>query len=443
MLKSGCLVALLVAGISLGGPASAASPSQAPSPSMDQPDLSVSPAVRQQQGCSATVEEIRRLWSAKDPGLLSLDILNSGCSQPQLYQAAYYQGFGFYFLGRLQDALLNLELARSLSGPWDEQILYFIWKIHVALDNAEGQERLLREMRGAFPKSARLPEMIEAYRRALKTGYSGWFLAGPVYSIGKKSYQGLKSITLVNGTLNQEKGNHRFAEYLNASGHFSLDGRKQHFYGFEAGFEYLFGGFRIQAESGPLYSEYPVDTSAGEGSSVQGPVLKKWEWQRMLQLSQALELSAAWILTGSLNHYQSGSSFASFGLESGLERTVSDSHLSLEALAERQDFELQGKCVDLGAFAQCESTRILAAETNGEYGRGSGRHSLDALWRGRLEAAASDSSESRLIGIVGAQYGFRIMAVSKLTNRIEWGAQWEGNRREPILRYSLNLLTVF
>src|SRR3954467_2366780 len=78
------------------------------------------------EGCPALLAQIKELFDAKDGALLTVDILEKSCRDDELYQAAYYQGFAFYFLGRNEEALADFELARSLSGPWDEQILFYI-----------------------------------------------------------------------------------------------------------------------------------------------------------------------------------------------------------------------------------------------------------------------------------------------------------------------------
>lgn len=380
------------------------------------------------KGCPDHLREIKQLYAARDPALLAVNILEPGCTPRELYQAAYYQGFGFYFVKRYKDALANFRLARSLTGPWDEQILEYIFTIQGRLGQNEAQSRTLDEFREDFPKSQKLVEMETAERRAVKTSFDGLATGGLAWLMGDRFYQGAKGQGLAGASFTQTRGSHSVSEYANVSGSSSLEGRSQYHYGVEGGVLYRSRALSAQAEVGRLRSAYPRAEAdpAGTGASAD-PDTSIWEWVWTGSLAHSFRRPDGWTWNANLNHFRLGNSFSSYGFTWEMDRRVGFKTLSMELTAELQDFKLDSSCVPIpqGTERGCpsNSSRYATVETVWEGGRTSGRHILGAEIQLRFEKDIRfDPWRSLATG--GLSYGFRLSPGVKLSNDLDFGGEW-------------------
>lgn len=388
------------------------------------------------KGCPDHLREIKQLYAARNPDLLAVNILEPGCTPRELYQAAYYQGFGFYFVGRYKDALANFQLARSLTGPWDEQVLQYIFTIQGRLGQDEAQSRTLDEFREDFPKSRKLVEMETAERRTVKTSFDGLATGGLAWLAGERFYQGAKGQGLVGASFTQTRGTHSVSEYANVSGGSSLEGRSQYYYGLEGGALYRSRALSAQAELGRLRSAYPKadGDSASANPSVE-PDTAIWEWVWTGSLAHSFRRPGGWTWTANLNHFRLGESFTSYGFTWEMDRRVGFKTSSMEATAELQDFKLEGGCVSTGQGTdRCgsSSTRFAAAEVVWEVGRTAGRHILGSEIQLRFEEGIF-SSLWRGLATGGLSYGLRLSPGVKLSNVLDLGGEWRKDGSGPVV----------
>jgi hypothetical protein len=398
------------------------------------------PVSAKRGGCPEHLREIKRLYTARDPALLSANILEPGCTPRELYQAAYFQGFGFYFVGRYRDALANLQLARSLKGPWDEQILQYIWIIQGKLGESEAQSRTLEEFREDFPKSRNLAEMESAERRAIKTSFDGLATGGLSWLQGDRSYQGAKSQGLLGGSWTQARGVHSVTEYVNIAGGFSLEGRDQHQYGLEGGVLYRGSALSAQAELGRLRSVYPA---------VSDSVISAMEWVWTGSLAYTSRRPGGWTWTLSGDQFVMGESYSSLGARWEMERRVGLKTFSVGLAAEYQNFSLEGGCfpTDDPAVERCDDQRFASLEAGWRGGRLAGRHDLGAEAQLRLEEGLGSTSWRRL-AVGGLSHGIRVSPGVKLTHVLDFGWEWRrddgsGDDSDPVLALRSSLAWFF
>lgn len=166
--------------------------------------------------CDSLVRFVRAAYAARDPLFLEADPAETGCSEAQQYQILYYQGFGHFFLGRYELALFHFESARSLGGPWDEQLLRQIWQCAVRLGHDALGTEAFREMERRFPRSASLPAMRrhETRWRWARPDLLGYLGTG----YGSRSYQGFHQRAGASVEWAQEKGAWRLEEELSLDG---------------------------------------------------------------------------------------------------------------------------------------------------------------------------------------------------------------------------------
>ena len=399
------------------------------------------PGEARRGGCPDHLREIQRLYAARDPNLLTVNILEPGCTPRELYQAAYYQGFGFYFVDRYKDALANFQLARSLTGPWDEQILQYIFTIQGRLGENEAQAITLDEFREDFPKSRKLVEMETAERRSVKTSFDGLATGGLGWLAGDRSYQGAKGQGLLGGSWTQTRGSHSVSEYANLSGSSSLEGRDQHHYGLEAGALYRSRALSAQAELGRLRSVYP--TSVADTAITRDSVIRIWEWVWTGSLAHSFRRPGGWTWTANLNNFRIGNSFSSYGFTWEMDRRVGLKTLSVEVTTELQDFGLEGGCVSTDQGAErCGSTRFAAVEAVWEGGRTSGRHILGAEVQLRFEEGIGSASW-RGLAAGGLSHGIRLSPGLKLSNVLDLGEEWREDGSEPVVALRSTLAWFF
>lgn len=387
------------------------------------------------RGCPDHLRDIKRLYAARDPGLLTANILEPGCTPRELYQAAYYQGFGFYFVGRFKDALANFQLARGLAGPWDEQILQYIWTIQGKLGDEAAQARTLEEFRQDFPKSRQLVEMETAERKAVKTSFDGLATVGLGWLDGERSYQGPRSQGVVGGSFTQSRGGHGFSEYANLAGVASLLGRR-HQLGVEAGALYRGPWLSAQAEVGRIRTLYR--------SAFSDSGLPKAEWAWTGSLGHAFHRGGGWTWTAGLDHFVLGETFSSVGLTWEMEKRAGLRTHALDLTAELQDLNAQGACVAIDQSSErCESLRYAAFEVGWEEGRTAGAHQLGAEVQARWEEGLSSPSWRGLV-TGGFVHGFWLSPSLKLANVLDLGGEWwdKGNFERVVIVKS-NLSFVF
>lgn len=387
-------------------------------------------------GCQEHLREIKRLYTARDPALLTANILEPGCTPRELYQAAYFQGFGFYFVGRYKDALANLQLARSLKGPWDEQILQYIWIIQGKLGENEAQSATLEEFREEFPRSRNLAAMESAERRAIKTSFDGLATGGLNWLQGDRSYQGAKSQGLLGGSWTQTRGARSVTEYLNIAGSFSLEGRDQHNYGLEGGLLYRGPALNAQAELGRLRSVYPA---AGDS------VISALEWVWTGSLAYTIRRPGGWAWTLGSNHFVMGASYSSLGAHWEAERRVGLKTLSLRLNAEYQNFSLEGGCLPTGGdlgLERCDDQEFASLEAAWQGGRLAGRHDLGAEAMLRLEEGVGTAAWRRL-AVGGLSHGIRVSPGVKLTHVLDFGWEWRDDDSDPVLALRSSLAWFF
>lgn len=376
------------------------------------------------RGCPEHLREIKRLYSARDPGLLMANILEPGCTPRELYQAAYYQGFGFFFVERYKDALANFQLARSLSGPWDEQIVQHIWIIQGKLGEAEAQARTLDEFRADFPKSRKLGEMESAERRLVRTSFDGLVTAGFGWQHGRRSYQGARNQGLAGGSWTQSRGQHSLSEYVNLSGIASLEDRR-HQAALEGGLLYRGHGFTAQADLGPVRTYYRRSSDRH---------LPRLEMAWTGSLAHAFRRGEGRTWTAGADGFLLGKSFSSFGLNLEMERREGLKTRSLELSAELQHVKIGGAC------ASCEespersgSTRYAAGEAEWVARRVVGRHDLGAEVRLRGEKGLNPASGFwRGLATAGLNHGYRLSPGVKLSNALDLGGDWWESDAEPV-----------
>ncbi len=405
-------------------------------------------AAEARKGCPDHLREIKRLYSARDPALLTTDILEPGCTTRELYMAAYYQGFGFYFVGRYRDALADLELARSLGGPWDEQILEYIWIIQGKLGESEAQTRTLEEFREDFPESRKLAGMETAERRAMKTSFDGLVTGGASWRAGEKSYQGARSQSLAGGSWTQSRGGRSLSEYLNLSGGLSLEGRDQRHYGLEGGLLFHGRSHSVQAEVGRLKSIYPAlagdstvrrDSAGGTApaDTFRVRLRNAWEWTWSGNLARFFKRPGGWTWTANLNHFVLGRTFWSAGFTWEMDRRVGLRTVSLEATAEVQDFGESGYVFVEQGNPRFGPDRYAAFEAVWEGGRTTGRHILGAEVMARHESGL-DADAWRTLATGKLSHALRLSPGVKLTHVLDLGWDWRRDRsaaleHEPVL----------
>jgi hypothetical protein len=410
-----------------------------PGPQGIPPGYSSVPSV---DACAEMLSGIKGYFAAHDPALLAVDITRGECPPPVLYEAAYYQGFAFYLLSDYANALADLELAHSLTGPWDEQILYYLWKIQGELKDVKAKRRVLEEFEESFPRSARLPEMRDS-GRSLESYWEASAGSALAYLAGDRNYQGSKSRSFMNIGWNQEKGAHRFQEFLGASGNFSVDDRRQFFYGFEAGLQYRLWNFTARASIGPARSVYRIDTLAADtaGGNLQGTRMERhWDLQRTVALSQVFERGGDWDWTASLDYSQEGSSFAFFGAGWDMDRYRGKDWLSLAFSGEYRTFDPGSGCPDVaGAQSVCDASRLLAAEAVARKQLFLGRQILGWGAKAHAEKAVDSSGYWRRMGTAEAEYGLRLFPALKWTNGLEAGFDWDDRSFRPVFNATSSL----
>lgn len=374
------------------------------------------------RGCPEHLREIKRLYAARDPGLLTVNILEPGCTPRELYQAAYYQGFGFYFVERYKDALANFQLARSLTGPWDEQIVQHIWTIQGKLGDPEAQARTLDEFRADFPKSRQLGEMESAERRMIRTRFDGLVTGGFGWQHGSRSYQGARTQGLIGGSWNQTRGPHSLSEYVNLSGVASLEDRR-HQAALEGGLLYRGRDLSAQADLGPVRTVYRRESDS---------LLPGLEMAWTGSLARAFRRGEGRTWTASADGFLLGNTFSSFGLAFEMERREGLKTRSLDLSAELQHVKIEGACVSIGQSPErCESVRYAAVEAEWEAGRALGRHDLGAEVRLRWEEGLS-SAAWRGLATAGLSHGYRLSPGVKLANVLDLGGDWWESDAEPV-----------
>lgn len=374
------------------------------------------------RGCPEHLREIKRLYAARDPGLLALNILEPGCTPRELYQAAYYQGFGYYFVERYKDALANFQLARSLTGPWDEQIVQHIWIIQGKLGDSEAQAGTLEEFRADFPKSRQLGEMESAERRMIRTRFDGLFTAGFGWQHGDRSYQGPRSQGLVGGSWTQARGRNSLTEYLNLSGVSSLEGRR-HQAILEGGLLFRGRNLSAQADFGPVRTLYRRTSDS---------LLPRHELAWSGSLSHAFHRGEERTWTAGADGFLLGNTFSSFGLNFGMERRDGLKTHGLGVSAELLHVKIEGACQALRQSPErCRPERYAAAEAEWEAGRAVGRHDLAADLRFRGEKGLSTASW-RGLATAGLSHGYRMSPGVKLSNALDLGGDWWENDAEPV-----------
>jgi hypothetical protein len=398
--------------------------------------------------CPEMLAQVKQLFADKDPALLTVDITRTECPASILYETAYYQGFAFYLLGEYPGALADLELARSIAGPWDEQILYYIWKIQGKLGEERRRRIVYAEFAARFPESAQLAEMKSADEAAI-TWWEGSASTGLAYLAGGRSYAGAKSRSNLNAAWNQERGRHAFQEFAGLSGNFSLDGRKQHFAGVEAGGQYRWRYLTASGTLGRLRSIYKSDTIGVNpgGRPVSGSrIERRWEWQRSLSLSQAFPRPRDWEWTASLNYYETDRALLSMGPAAGyvslgggwdLDRFRKQDWTSLGLRAEYQGYDPEAGCPEpTGAVAQCEASRLVAAESAARVQWFHGRRILGTQLTVRGEKGVGAQADSakywRTLATVGAECGLRLGKKAKWINSVDAGADVDERRFRPV-----------
>jgi hypothetical protein len=367
------------------------------------------------RGCPEHLREIKRLYAARDPGLLTVNILEPGCTPRELYQAAYYQGFGFYFVERYKDALANLQLARSLTGPWDEQIVQYIWTIQGKLGDADGQAKTLEEFRADFPKSRKLVEMESAERRMIRTRFDGLMTGGFGWQHGDRSYQGARSQALVGGSWSQTRGRHSLSEYVNLSGVASVEDRR-HQAALEGGLLYRGRDFSAQADLGPVWTLYRRESDS---------LLPEREFAWTGSFSHAFRPGNGRTWTAGADLFFLGKTFSSYGLSWEMERREGLKTRSLDLSAELQHLKIEDStCRSIGQSPErCENERFAAVEAQWEAGRAVGRHDVGAEVRLRWEEGLSSSSW-RGLATAGLSHAYRLSPGIKLTNVLDLGGDW-------------------
>lgn len=392
------------------------------------------------RGCSDHLREIKRLYNARDPALLTANILEPGCTPKELYQAAYYQGFGFYFVGRYKDALTNFQLARGLTGPWDEQILQYIWIIQGKLGEVDAQSKTLEEFREDFPKSRKLAEMETAERRAVRTSFDGLATGGFGWLLGDRSYQGARSQGLLGGSWTQTRGGHSISEYANLSGLSSLEGRDRWSYGIEGGGLYRGPSLSAQAEVGVMRSLYQtavIETTVTAAPETLLPLergkVHVWELLWSGNLAKSFKRPGGWTWTANASLFKQGSSFSSAGLTWEMERRVGLRTLTLDLTSEVQEFGLETACVSNDAGGErCGTKRFAVVEAVVEGVRATGRHTLGADLHVAWEEGLGSPAFRRLAA-AGLSYGLRLFPGVKLNNSLDFGWEWIEDQDEAVL----------
>lgn len=394
--------------------------------------------------CSDMLAEVKALFAAHDPELLTVDITHGDCPRETLYEAAYYQGFASYLLADYHGALADLELARSLTGPWDEQILYYIWKTEGELKDAKGRKRALREFADAFPRSARLAEMRAAGAAPWWEATAGTSLA---FLAGDKNYQGTKSRSFFGGGWNQEKGGARFEEILDASGNYSLDSRRQYFSSLEAGLRWHFGGWSASASLGPAWSVYRLDTLSVDtaGRNLQGTRMeRRWAWQQAVSASRVFERQGGWDWTASLDYSQESGAFAFFGGSWDMDRFRENDWLSLGFGGEYRYFAPESGCADAaGVEGSCEASRLVATDAAASLERFFGRQIAGAGVKARVEKAVDTSGYWRTMGTAFVEYGIRFGVRLKWINSVEAGGDRDDREGQPVFNVTSSLTARF
>ncbi len=390
------------------------------------------------RGCPDQIREIRRLYNARDPALLAVNILEPGCTPKELYQAAYYQGFGFYFVGRYKDALANLQLARGLTGPWDEQILQYIWTLQGKLGDSEGQSRTLEELREDFPQSPKLVEMETAESRAVKTSFDGLATVGFGWQSGDRTYQGARSQNLLGGSWTQTRGGHSVSEYVNLTGILSLENRR-HQYGMDGGLLYRGPALSAQAEGGFIRTRY--------NSASLDSMLPDQEFVGTASLARSFKRSGGWTWTANATYLYLGPAYSSYGLTWEMDHRAGFRTHNFEVSAELQDLRSDGACLYLEeASDRCESlgdtTFYAAVEAGWEGGRRAGRHSLGAEIRLRFEEGIK-SPNWRGLATGGFVHGFWLAPGLKLSNVLDLGGEWWEDGFDPVTVLRTTMAWVF
>ena len=96
------------------------------------------------------------------------------CADSTLYEIRYYQGFAAFLVEDFNSSIDRFYEAIKIGGPWDDQILYQLWKTMDVLGDTSSQDFIAEQLIDMYPESEFTQKIVPAKKKTKRA--STWAL---------------------------------------------------------------------------------------------------------------------------------------------------------------------------------------------------------------------------------------------------------------------------